>query len=177
MTWTDLVDAVATRTGIPRSQVKAVLKGLAEEVRDALLRGETVSVRGLGSWSRAWRQGRVVRSVTNRRKMWIGGRHRVRFRPTRSLQETIDQADGGWRSEEHQKAWRLAETLLDDLQLYHSALVPKDLDPEQTPEEVEERCRKAFGAHWEQVEHTWSMKVDGEVDTRFLGVVARRRWA
>ena len=39
MTWTDLVDAVATRTGIPRSQVKAVLKGLAEEVRVAEVQG------------------------------------------------------------------------------------------------------------------------------------------
>lgn len=177
MNWTDLVKAISERSGVPRTQVRAVLKALAEETREQLQSGENVSVRGLGTWSRAFRKGRVVRSVSNRRKMWIGGRHRVRFRPTRSLQEAIDQGDAAWRSEDEQKAWRLAETLLDDLELYHADQVPDSLDAAADASTVEDACRKAFGAAWEQAEHTWDSRFGDRVKTRYLGLVAQRRWA
>ncbi len=177
MTWTELIRAISERTGLPQKDVRSVLIALSEEVKEALLRGETVSVRGLGSWSRTRRQGRVVRSVANRRKMWIGERFRVRFRPTRSLAQALNPDDEAWRSDAYQRAWRLAETLLDDLELYHGDRVPKDISGTLAPDEVERRCREAFGAPWEQVERTWNDKVDEDVKIRFLGLVAQRRWA
>lgn len=176
MNWTDLVKAVSERSGVPAAQTRKVLGSLSVEIREKLQADESVSVRGLGTWSRAFRKGRVVRSVSSRRKMWIGGRYRVRFRPTRSLQEAIDQEDASWRSDEEQKAWRLAETLLDDLELYHSDSVPEDLDGDADAVEIEAACREAFGAAWEQAEHTWNERHGNEVKTRYLGLVAQRRW-
>lgn len=176
MTWNDLLQQVANRAGVPRSTVRTVLETLVQVATEQVSRGEDVPLHGLGTLSRKWNKGRVVRSVANRRKMWIGGRHTPKFRPSAALRRALQPEDPDWKSEAHQKAWRLAEALIDDLSLYHSALAPDDLTVDQAPDEVVQRCADAFGGHWEQVEATWKERVDPSVTTPFLGVVARRRW-
>ncbi|MCB9676416.1 MAG: HU family DNA-binding protein [Alphaproteobacteria bacterium] len=176
MSWTELVRAVSERAGVNQNTTRAVLVALVEVARERLASGDSVALRGLGTLERRWSKGRVVRGISDKRRMWIGGHFVPRFKPSTTLREAL-ASDESWRSETHQRAWRLAETLIDDLDLYHKGLAPSGIASDLAPEAVEERCAEAFGSHWDQVSRTWHQSVGKEVDTHFLGLVARRRWA
>lgn len=175
MNWTDLLEEVARRSDLPTSTVRTVMSNLTSVVQEKVGAGDTISLRGIGRIERRWTKGRVLRTVGTRRRMWVGGHFVPRFRPSRSLRRAADVSnEADWRAPEHQKAWRLAETLIDDLDLYHRSLAP-ELDDATSPEEVEEKCAEAFGSHWSQVVETFSRRTEG-VNTPFLGIVARKKW-
>ncbi len=50
MTKSELVDALARREGVPRATAEVVVNVLFDRVRDALVRGERVEIRGFGSF-------------------------------------------------------------------------------------------------------------------------------
>ena len=178
MSWTELSKAVAERAGVPTHTTHAVLTAFVEEVRERVSTGDSVLIWGLGTLERRWIAGRVVRGIADKRRMWVGGRFVPRFRPAAAFKRsTHPEADADWRSEAHQKAWRLAETLIDDLDLYHAAQRPTSLDGSKSDADIEQACAESFGHHWDQVRRTWNERVPSGVDTRFLGIVARRRWA
>jgi DNA-binding protein HU-beta len=175
MTFKELIQAVSDRSGVSFADTQRVMRTLVEETRERLADGTPVRIWGLGTFGLRDRQARVVRAVGTRRKMFVGGRRVVHFKPARAMSEAVDAAE--YRDPRHQASWQLAETLLDDLDLYHSGLAPEGLADEPSLEAVEGRCADAFGAHWTRVAETWREKTDPAVETRYLGVVAKRRWA
>jgi len=50
MTRSELVDAVAKRQNVPRPTAEHVVNELFDSLREALLRGDRVEIRGLGSF-------------------------------------------------------------------------------------------------------------------------------
>ena len=50
MTKSELVDAVARRQNLPRQTAERVVNVLYDSIRDALLRGDRVEIRGFGSF-------------------------------------------------------------------------------------------------------------------------------
>lgn len=51
MTKSELIDALARREGVQRAVAEVVVNALFDQVRDALLRGDRVEIRGFGSFS------------------------------------------------------------------------------------------------------------------------------
>jgi nucleoid DNA-binding protein len=179
MTWTELVDQVAERAGVPRQTARLVLTTTMEVAVEWLREGREVPLRGIGAVSTRWAEGRVLRSVADQRKMWVGGRFVPRFRPSETLRRALgERTDDTWRSPSHQQAWRLAETLIGDLDLYHGAQAPKGLDGSLSAEAIESACRGAFGSQWDHVERSYQERVERQAreGTHYLGIAAKRRW-
>lgn len=180
MNWTDLIEAVAERTGTPKAVVHEALTGAADVAADALAEGEEVRLHRLGTLRTAWRRQQVVRSVHDARRMLVGGRYVVRFRPSDTLRRRVGQrTEQHWRDPEHQAAWRLAETLVGDLALYHRDRTPRDLPPDGPDAEIDERCREAFGSLWDDARRSLEAQVAASVrhQADHLAQAARRRWA
>ena len=83
------------------------------------------------------------------------------------------------RDPAHQRAWRLAETMIGDLGLYHVSDTPTDLSPESTLAEVDASCRRSLGAAWGRARAAYEEKTPAPVrEVRdYLAMAARRRWA
>ncbi len=180
MKWSELIAQVSTTSGLDPQLIRDVL-GVAMEVSvAALARGEEVNLRRLGTLKTTWRAQQVVRSIHHERRMLIGGRYTVRFQPSRGLkQQVAARTPQHWRSEAHQSAWRLAETLISDLAMYHRERAPRDLDPELPDAQVDARCRAAFGALWDGARRALGQGVPEQVraEVDYLAQAARRRWA
>ncbi|MCC6623630.1 MAG: HU family DNA-binding protein [Deltaproteobacteria bacterium] len=139
-----------------------------------------VRIKALGTLSVDWHDGRVVRSPRDRRRMFLDGRHRVSFRAAERLREAVAQRSPQlWKDQRHQAAWRLAETLLSDLEIYHADKVPADVTANASDVQVAERCAAAFGAHWRRVVATFEQSVPADVRAakNHLIAIARDRWS
>lgn len=179
MNWSDFVSQVAENAGVPRSTAQSVLSAMVDELSERLQDGDSVNLRGIGTLSRKWTRGRTLRSINNGRKIWVGGRHAVKFSVSRSLKRALEESgDQSWRSPEHQAAWRLAETLVSDLELYSPTKVPKGIRADMDFEEVQSLCAASLGDDWHRAWRTWQEKVAPEVvHAAHLARAARRRWA
>ena len=148
MTWAELSKRVAERSGESKAATQRVLDALVAEMSDALAEGGAVSLPRVGSISSSWRESRTLRSIGDGRKILLDGRYVARFRPAQGLRERLTgRTPQNWKSPQHQQAWRLAETLIGDLALYHPESVPKDVRAEDPAEAVEARCASSFGDH------------------------------
>jgi integration host factor subunit beta len=62
MTKTELVDAVARRQNIPRGTAERIVNVLFDGIRDALVRGDRVEIRGFGTFQARNYQGYTGRN-------------------------------------------------------------------------------------------------------------------
>jgi nucleoid DNA-binding protein len=62
MTKADIVEIVASSTGISKIETEAVVKGFLETVIEAMKSGETIELRGFGSFKVVKRARRVARN-------------------------------------------------------------------------------------------------------------------
>lgn len=180
MKWTDLVQKVRDRSGASTAETRAVLEALVEEIVDALGSGEEVVVPGIVKLEPRWQEPRTVRSVRSRRRLALDGRFVPRVKAGARLKRVLAaRTPQTWRDPDQQAAWRLAETLIGDLELYHRASVPTDLSPGLSTDDVEARCAAALGDAWIQARRAFESHVPEHVrvDGAHLPVVARRRWA
>ena len=180
MSWSELVGRVAERAGVTPQVARKVLGALTEEVAAALAADGEVRIPALGTLRRVYRPARALRSVSDQRRMWLGATHDVRFRPAAGVLRQVRAADDeAWRSPEYQDAWRLAETLLDDLELYHAARRPMDVLPDDPDPHVHDACERAFGPLWDRGRRTWTDRTPWAVrqQSDLLALAARARWA
>lgn len=179
MNWTDLVERVAARTGLPETRVRSILNSTVAVSLEALAEGQDVSLRGLGTLTSRWREPATLRSIGDRRRLRVDGRFVPKFRAARRLRAALaERTPQRWRDPAHQTAWRVAETLISDLALYHQARAPQ-LDPAAPAAEVEAACVAAFGPVWRRVRETFDAKVSADVRAMddYLSLAARSRWA
>ena len=179
MNWTDLVDRVAARVDVPKTTVKTVLDTMSDEALMALSEGDSVTLKGLGRVHVTEQKPRTIRSIADNRKMLLGRRHVVRFRAGAPARRVVARlSDQHWRTPEHQAAWRRAETLVSDLELYHAAKAPS-LEDDLTDAQVQSRCRDAFGPLWDRVCKTYAQQVPEDVRdvSDYLASAAARRWS
>ncbi len=174
-----LVEALADRLGLSKVLVAKVIGGAVAEIQARVAHGEKVTVSGLGHFEVQERPARIIRSVVDTRKLLVGPRHSVRFRAAAALRGAVAHLDDpSWADPAVQGAWRTAETLVGDLDLYHRAKAPAALAVDAEPQVVLEACSRAFGPLWRQVEQTFTERVaaDARARTDLLAVAARRRW-
>ena len=62
MTKADIVDIISSSTGLTKVETEAVVKGFMDTVIDAMKRGETIELRGFGSFKVVKRAQRVARN-------------------------------------------------------------------------------------------------------------------
>jgi DNA-binding protein HU-beta len=88
VTRADLVVRMARASGWPKASTDRALRAMLAAMRNALRRGEPVTLVGFGTFSVARRRPRTTRNPRTGQSVTIAGRI-PRFRPSRELKEAV----------------------------------------------------------------------------------------
>lgn len=94
ITYTDLLDYVAEKTGAPKRQVLDLMRGIVEVIRYGLERDGRVVIRGLGRFELRWQEARRGRNPRTGEELEIRAHSRVHFRPESALRRFINRNYG-----------------------------------------------------------------------------------
>lgn len=86
---TDLVTAVAQRTGLNNDKADAVVSAFIELVTNALSRNESVALTGFGSFAVVQRAARTGRNPSTGAEIMIAARQDVVFKPGKAFKEAV----------------------------------------------------------------------------------------
>lgn len=178
MTQTELIAVLAERAQLPKSSVQRVLQSLGDVANECTARGEDVHIARVGTLTCTWRRRTVIRDVREGRRMLLGARYAPAFRPAAELKRSASgRTSQLWQDPAHQAAWRLAETLLGDVDLYHASQAP-GLRAEMTPADIRQACASAFGPVWTRVVETYFAATPDAVrrEHDYLADIARDLW-
>lgn len=89
MTKTDLIDALSKATGLTRRETTAVVDSLFDTMTDSLAKGDSVEVRGFGSFVTKKRAARVARNPKTGATVDVPPRVVPVFRPSKALKDTV----------------------------------------------------------------------------------------
>lgn len=179
MNTAELISEICASTGLSRAQVQTMLSAQREVVLAALQRGDDVPVPGLGRLSSRWQEARTLRTLVEQRKMMLDGRFVPRYKPSKAVRDALlSRTPQLWKDPAHQAAWRVCETLIGDLNLYHKDKAPA-FNPDADLDAVQRQCEAAFGPLWTRVVHAYESQVPAAVRTAraYLLLSARRRWS
>jgi len=85
----ELVEAIASRTGVTRRTVSIVVEALTETVSDSLATGEKVTLAGFGTFRVQRRKARQGTNPQTGRRIQIAAKEVPKFNPGRSLRESV----------------------------------------------------------------------------------------
>lgn len=86
-----IIDIVAQGTGLTKLDTAAVIDGFLATVIWSLGNGESVSLRGFGTFRTAERSGRTVRNPQSGEQVWVEATRTVTFRPSKDLRAAVNQ--------------------------------------------------------------------------------------
>jgi DNA-binding protein HU-beta len=85
----DLVKEVAGTTNLPESQVNNVIQATFDSIRDALAKGDEVTITGFGSFRISERGAREGRNPQTGERITIAARKSPSFRPGTQLKRAV----------------------------------------------------------------------------------------
>ena len=90
MNKTDLINAIAADAGISKSQAKAALESMVNNVTNTLKKGDKVSLVGWGTWSVSKRNARTGRNPQTGETIKIKAKNVVRFKAGSKFDDAIN---------------------------------------------------------------------------------------
>lgn len=177
MKQSELVALIASQTGESKAAVSRVLSALSDVTLEVVEAGGYVPIGRVGRIGSRWRRRTAVRGVRDGMKRMVGGRHVPVFRASAGFKRRlVGKTPQYWREPEHQRAWRLAESLVGDLELYSNK--KPSLVPGMAPTAVREACRRTLGEDWARAELTFAEEVPASVRevVDYLVEVATEQW-
>ena len=87
----DVIKQVAEISGLTQGQVNAAVKALVKVIQDNLIKGETVSLSGLGSFKSKDRKARQGRNPKTGDLVPVPAGKKVSFKPTTTLRKLIQK--------------------------------------------------------------------------------------
>lgn len=90
MTKQELIDAISAEQGISKADVGRVFDALPSAISTALQRGQEVTLRGLGTFSREDRAARSGRNPRTGEAIEIAARKAVKFKAAKALNEAVN---------------------------------------------------------------------------------------
>ncbi|RMF32777.1 MAG: integration host factor subunit beta [Chlorobiota bacterium] len=92
VTKAELVDYIAGKTGLTKLEVKAVVEGFLDGIKEAMRHGRRIEIRGFGIFSVKARRARIARNPRTGEKLPLGERFTPHFRPSDEFLAEVDQA-------------------------------------------------------------------------------------
>lgn len=89
MTKADIVKEIADRTGVEKQVVLQVVEGMMESIRNSMIHGEGVFLRGFGSFIVKRRARKTARNISRNTTIVIPAHNVPAFRPSKSFQLKI----------------------------------------------------------------------------------------
>jgi integration host factor beta subunit len=89
MTKADIVEQIAGRTGLTKTDTALVVEGVLEALKEALITGETVEIRGFGTFKIKKRAARRARNPRTGEPVDIPEKFVPTFKPSRELKDAV----------------------------------------------------------------------------------------
>lgn len=89
MTKADIVEHIAESTGLTKTDTAMVVEGVIETLKDALVAGETVEIRGFGTLKIKKRAARRARNPRTGEPVDIPSKYVPTFKPSRELKDAV----------------------------------------------------------------------------------------
>ncbi|MBN2078549.1 MAG: HU family DNA-binding protein [Spirochaetes bacterium] len=87
MTKTDIVDRLTGRSGLMKKEVAYIIDNFIEKIKESVLMGESVEIRGFGTFYLAEKKARTVVSPIAGRKIEVPAKRVLAFRPSKSTEQ------------------------------------------------------------------------------------------
>ncbi len=89
----ELIAAISEETGIPKVDVLVILESLFTEIKEAVLQGNTVSLRKFGTFTIKRRAGRKAQNIPRREGLFVPEHYIPKFIPSREFKNAIRSKD------------------------------------------------------------------------------------
>lgn len=89
MTKAEIVRDIAEKTGVEKQVVMQVVEGMMENIRNSMIQGENVYLRGFGSFIIKRRAEKVARNISKNTTIVVPSHNIPAFRPSRSFMEKV----------------------------------------------------------------------------------------
>lgn len=86
----DLVERVAEATGLPKVKCKEIVEGILDEIFNALVNGEKVSIRRFGTFEVVRSNRTKGRNLQTGEEISIEPKMVVRFKPSRQMRKVVE---------------------------------------------------------------------------------------
>src|SRR5438067_4060690 len=90
MTKADIVNRVATATGVTKLETEILVDGFFKTIADALASGDHIEIRGFGTFRIKKRQPRIARNPRTGETISLDEHFVPTFKPSRELRSLID---------------------------------------------------------------------------------------
>lgn len=91
MTKADIVNRVATATGVTKLETEILIEGFFKTIADALADGEHIEIRGFGTFKTKQRAPRIARNPRTGEAVSLDTHFVPTFKPSRELRSIIDE--------------------------------------------------------------------------------------
>ena len=93
MTKSELIEVLAQRQKhLAANDVELAVKGVLEQMSQALANGDRIEIRGFGSFSLHYRPARMGRNPKTGESVALPGKHVPHFKPGKQLRERVNAA-------------------------------------------------------------------------------------
>jgi len=91
MTKADIVARIAQQTGVEKAVVMTVVEAFMETVKDSMVAGNEVFLRGFGSFIIKKRAKKVARNISKNTTIVIPAHHVPAFKPAKTFLEAVKE--------------------------------------------------------------------------------------
>ncbi len=92
MTKAELIDSIASKTGLPKLDTKATIAGFWEAIEEALIRGESVELRKIGTFRTQHRKARMARNPATGQQVHVAASVSPVFKPSKDFKNRVNSA-------------------------------------------------------------------------------------
>ena len=89
MTKAEIVEQIAQMTGLTKTDTALVVEGMIETLKDALIDGATIEIRGFGTFKIKQRAARRARNPRTGEPVDIPAKFVPTFKPSRDLKDAV----------------------------------------------------------------------------------------
>ena len=92
MTKAEVISEIAEKTGVEKVDVQHVVETFFTVIRDSIIEGENIYVRGFGSFITKRRAKKVARNISKNTSIVIEEHYIPAFKPAKSFVESVKQS-------------------------------------------------------------------------------------
>ncbi len=92
MTKAKLIDSLARKTGLTKKESQVVLDGFCETVLEALTQGDSVEIRGFGSFKANLRPARTARNPATGAPIQVAARRVPAFKAAKEFKDRVKES-------------------------------------------------------------------------------------
>lgn len=89
MNKTELVESISVKTGVSKKEIELVLNILFEKIKESVHKGETVEIRGFGSFSQVKQDKRKIKSPIAGKTIDVPAKIKINFKASKSTEKQI----------------------------------------------------------------------------------------